>query len=172
MNACVPSIFNGRARSVLCEARDWEGLDAMAAERKAHPVGWEPFLETARKFGAPRDVMARLIGRTPDSTAKVRHPLPVSGGTVMACLPSVCYGLSSNCEAWCSRLLRCVRLVQADAYAGIECAREAAEVAARLKDAALFSRIQGMVSASSPAGLAIAQIRERFMQGAGAVGGR
>lgn len=56
---------------VLCEAHDWEGLDAMAGERKTHPVGWEPFLESARKHGAPREVLARLIGRTPDSAAKV-----------------------------------------------------------------------------------------------------
>ena len=40
--------------------------------------------------------------------------------------------------------------------------REAAEVAAKLGNTDLFARIQGAVTATSPAGLAIAQIRERF----------
>ncbi|GFH24549.1 uncharacterized protein HaLaN_22366, partial [Haematococcus lacustris] len=26
----------------LCEVRDWDALEAMAAERKQHPAGWEP----------------------------------------------------------------------------------------------------------------------------------
>jgi hypothetical protein len=43
----------------------------MAGERKTHPVGWEAFIETAKKYGATRDVLARLIARTPDSPAKV-----------------------------------------------------------------------------------------------------
>jgi hypothetical protein len=55
----------------LCDARDWEGLDVLAGERKVHPVGWEAFIETAKKYGATRDVVARLIARTPDSPAKV-----------------------------------------------------------------------------------------------------
>lgn len=42
----------------LAEARDWEALDALASEKKS-PVGWEPFLEVARAWGAPRDVQAR-----------------------------------------------------------------------------------------------------------------
>lgn len=42
----------------LAECHDWDGLDAFAAERKS-PIGWEPFLEVARKHGAPRDVHAR-----------------------------------------------------------------------------------------------------------------
>jgi hypothetical protein len=41
-------------------------------------------------------------------------------------------------------------------------AREAAEVAARLKDGDLLRRVSAMVSAASPAGLAIAQIKERL----------
>ena len=40
--------------------RDWEGLEAFAAERKS-PVGWEPFLQEARKGGAPREYMARCV---------------------------------------------------------------------------------------------------------------
>jgi hypothetical protein len=58
-------------------------------------------------------------------------------------------------------------LPQADLYTSIDCAREAAEVAARLRDTALFTRIQQAVSAQSPAGLAIAQIRERLLAGGG-----
>jgi hypothetical protein len=51
---------------------------------------------------------------------------------------------------------------KAAAYEAISCPREAAEVAAKLKDSALLNRIQDAVSANSPAGIAIAQIRERF----------
>ena len=43
----------------LCEAHDWEGLEEWAGERKASPIGWEPFLEKARQAGAPRDYLAR-----------------------------------------------------------------------------------------------------------------
>mmetsp|Transcript_11428 Transcript_11428/g.29770 ORF Transcript_11428/g.29770 Transcript_11428/m.29770 type:complete len:737 (+) Transcript_11428:2-2212(+) len=102
----------------LAEGHDWDGLDAFAAEKKS-PIGWEPFLEVARKHGAPRDVQARLISRQPDSSSK------------------------------------------AEQLAALDCTREAAEVAARLRDNALLGRISGMVSATSPAGLAIAQIKER-----------
>ncbi|WIA22377.1 hypothetical protein OEZ85_004684 [Tetradesmus obliquus] len=103
----------------LAAAHDWEALDAWAGERKS-PIGWEPFLQAAQKHGAPREVLARLIARMPDSRAK------------------------------------------ADAYEAISCPREAAEVAAKLRDGDLLARIQGAVSANSPAGIAIAQIRERF----------
>jgi hypothetical protein len=51
---------------------------------------------------------------------------------------------------------------KADAYEAISCPREAAEVAAKLKDSALLNRIQEAVSANSPAGVYIAQIRERL----------
>eukprot|EP00878_Enallax_costatus_P010209 GHUV01010657.1.p1 GENE.GHUV01010657.1~~GHUV01010657.1.p1 ORF type:complete len:418 (+),score=91.20 GHUV01010657.1:1911-3164(+) len=51
---------------------------------------------------------------------------------------------------------------KADAFEAIQCPREAAEVAAKLRDLDLFARIQNAVSANSPAGLAIAQIKERF----------
>lgn len=52
---------------------------------------------------------------------------------------------------------------KAGEYTTIDCTREAAEVAAKLRDADLFTSIQNAVSANSPAGLAIAQIRERAM---------
>jgi vacuolar protein sorting-associated protein 16 len=52
---------------------------------------------------------------------------------------------------------------KADAFEAIGAQREAAEVAAKLRDGDLFARIQGAVSANSPAGLAIAQLRERFV---------
>lgn len=42
----------------LSAARSWDGLDAFAAEKKS-PIGYEPFLEVAKKFGAPREVQAR-----------------------------------------------------------------------------------------------------------------
>jgi hypothetical protein len=51
---------------------------------------------------------------------------------------------------------------KAELLTDIECPREAAEVAAKLRDADLLTKIQGLVPASSPAGLAIAQIKERF----------
>jgi len=104
----------------LCEAHDWEGLEEWAGERKASPIGWEPFLEKARQAGAPRDYLARLIARLPDTPRK------------------------------------------AEEYASIDYAREAAEVAAKLRDGDLLARLSAAVSANSPAGLAIAQIRDRF----------
>lgn len=103
----------------LCEERQWPALDEFATERKS-PIGWEPFLQLAKKHGAPSDVLARIIAKMPDSIAK------------------------------------------AEAFSAIDCAREAAEVAAKLRDSDLFARIQGAVAANSPAGLAIAQIQERF----------
>jgi hypothetical protein len=54
---------------------------------------------------------------------------------------------------------------KAEAFSAIDHAREAAEVAARLKDGDLFSRIQAAVSAGSPAGLAIAQLRDKVQAG-------
>ncbi len=54
---------------------------------------------------------------------------------------------------------------KADLLTAIDCTREAAEVAAKLRDSDLFARIQGMVPATSSAGLAIAQIRDRFQAG-------
>lgn len=51
---------------------------------------------------------------------------------------------------------------KAEEYSALGYAREAAEVAAKLRDGDLFARVQGAVSANSPAGLAIAQIKERF----------
>lgn len=41
----------------LAAAHDWEGLEAFAAKRKTSPIGWQPFLEVARKHGAPRDYL-------------------------------------------------------------------------------------------------------------------
>ncbi|MEW5298634.1 MAG: hypothetical protein WDW36_001730 [Sanguina aurantia] len=106
---------------VLAEGHDWDGLELFAGERRTSPIGWEPFLEAAKKFHAPREYQARMIARLPDSAAK------------------------------------------AGEYTAIDCTREAAEVAAKLRDADLFTSIQNAVSANSPAGLAIAQIRERAM---------
>jgi hypothetical protein len=51
---------------------------------------------------------------------------------------------------------------KAEAFARIEYPREAAEVAAKLRDGDLFARISGAVTAGSPAALAIAQLRDRF----------
>ncbi len=62
----------------------------------------------------------------------------------------------------CTHLLTTCAHPQAEAYAGIEYTRQAAEVAAKLRDGDLFGRIQEAVSANSPAGLAIAQIKDRF----------
>jgi hypothetical protein len=46
---------------LLAEGRDWEGLQALAEEKRA-PVaggGWGPLLDAARRAGAPRAVVAR-----------------------------------------------------------------------------------------------------------------
>ena len=51
-------------------------------------------------------------------------------------------------------------IAKAECFTAIECTREAAEVAAKLKDQDLFARIQGL---SNTRGLAIAQ--ERFRTG-------
>lgn len=68
---------------------------------------------------------------------------------------------------------------KAEEYSALGYAREAAEVAAKLKDGDLLARLQGAVSTNSAAGLAIAQMRERFANtfsgsggGAGGAGGR
>jgi hypothetical protein len=50
---------------------------------------------------------------------------------------------------------------KAEAYAAINYEREGAELAVRMRDGDLFSRIQAAVSANSPAGVAIQQMRER-----------
>ncbi len=76
------------------------------------------------------------------------------------------------CGVWCPLHRLIARLPdsasKAEAYSAIEMAKEAAEVAARIRDGDLLRRISGAVSAASPAGLAIAQIKERFFAGAGA----
>ena len=54
---------------------------------------------------------------------------------------------------------------KAELLTAIDCPREAAEVAAKLRDGDLLARIQGLVPATSPAGLAISQIKERFQAG-------
>lgn len=54
---------------------------------------------------------------------------------------------------------------KAELLTAIDCPREAAEVAARLRDGDLFTRIQGLVPATTPAGIAISQIKERLQTG-------
>ena len=106
----------------LVEARDWDALDAWAAERgaKGPAMGWDAAVAAAQRGGAPREYAARLIARMPDGARK------------------------------------------AEAFAAIDCAREAAEVAARIRDGDLFARLTAAVNPGSAAGLAIAQVRERF----------
>ncbi|KAG2436636.1 hypothetical protein HXX76_006164 [Chlamydomonas incerta] len=104
----------------LAEARDWESLEGFATELRRSSIGWEPFIEAAKKWQAPSEYRARLVARLPDSPAK------------------------------------------AEEFSALGLAREAAEVAARIKDTDLFARIQSAVAAGSPAALAIAQIKERF----------
>ncbi|KAF5827151.1 Vps16, C-terminal region-domain-containing protein [Dunaliella salina] len=87
----------------LAEGHDWDGLDAFAAEKKS-PIGWEPFLEVARKHGAPRDVQARLISRQPDNSTKAeqlaalectREAAEVSGSCAACDQCAAC-----QCAAW------------------------------------------------------------------------
>ena len=51
---------------------------------------------------------------------------------------------------------------KAELYQSLDAARDAAEVAARLKDADLFSRIQALVPTSSPAFYSLQQMQQRF----------
>ena len=51
---------------------------------------------------------------------------------------------------------------KAELYQGLDAAREAAEVAAKLKDADLFGRIQALVPTSNPAFFTIQQMQQRF----------
>lgn len=43
----------------LAESKSWEALDEFAGERSKSPIGWEPFLEVAKKHHAPREYLAR-----------------------------------------------------------------------------------------------------------------
>ena len=45
----------------LCEEHNWEELDLFASERKS-PIGWEPFLQLAKKNNAPREEQSRWGG--------------------------------------------------------------------------------------------------------------
>ncbi len=42
----------------LCEEHGWEELDLFASERRS-PIGWEPFLQLAKRNAAPREVQSR-----------------------------------------------------------------------------------------------------------------
>lgn len=42
----------------LANAKDWEGLEAFAREKKS-PIGIEPFIATARSSGAPDETVSR-----------------------------------------------------------------------------------------------------------------
>lgn len=54
---------------------------------------------------------------------------------------------------------------KAEEYSTIDYQQQAAEVAAKLKDGDLFVRIQNAVSANSPAGVAIQQMKDRLQMG-------
>ncbi|KAG2424052.1 hypothetical protein HYH02_015233 [Chlamydomonas schloesseri] len=57
----------------LAEARDWESLEGFATELRRSPIGWEPFIEAAKKWQAPSEYRARLVARLPDSPAKAEE---------------------------------------------------------------------------------------------------
>ncbi|GIL65102.1 hypothetical protein Vafri_18928 [Volvox africanus] len=57
----------------LAEARDWESLEGFATELRRNPIGWEPFVEAAKKWNAPQDYTARLVARLPDSPSKAEE---------------------------------------------------------------------------------------------------
>lgn len=46
--------------TALAAAHEWDALDVFAGERKS-PIGLEPFVEVAQKYGAPRDVLIRCV---------------------------------------------------------------------------------------------------------------
>jgi hypothetical protein len=43
---------------VLAKAKDWEGLEAFAREKKS-PIGIEPFIAAAKIAGAPEETLSR-----------------------------------------------------------------------------------------------------------------
>lgn len=54
----------------LGRARDWDALEAFARERKASPIGMEPFIQACTSNEAPQHVVAGMIGRLPDLKAR------------------------------------------------------------------------------------------------------
>ncbi|KAI8468744.1 MAG: vacuolar protein sorting-associated protein 16 [Monoraphidium minutum] len=116
----------------LVEARDWEALDQWAAEKTKGP---------AMGWDAVLDAAQR--GGAP------REYQARAIGTDSAAPRAVIGHMPDSAK-------------KAEAFAAIDCPREAAEVAARIRDSDLFSRIQAAVAPGSAAGLAIAQVRERF----------
>jgi hypothetical protein len=42
----------------LAKAKDWEGLEAFAREKKS-PTGLDPFIATAKEAGAPEGTLSR-----------------------------------------------------------------------------------------------------------------
>ena len=42
----------------LVSAKDWEGLEAFAREKKS-PIGLDPFIASAKQAGAPQAVLSR-----------------------------------------------------------------------------------------------------------------
>ena len=42
----------------LAKAKDWEGLEAFAREKKS-PIGLDPFIATAKEAGAPEGTLSR-----------------------------------------------------------------------------------------------------------------
>ncbi len=42
----------------LAKAKDWEGLEAFAREKKS-PIGLDPFIATAKKAGSPEGTLSR-----------------------------------------------------------------------------------------------------------------
>ena len=42
----------------LISAKDWEGLEAFAREKKM-PIGLDPFIATAKQAGAPEATLSR-----------------------------------------------------------------------------------------------------------------
>ena len=53
----------------LCAAQEWRALQDLAQEKRS-PVGYGPFVETAKKFGAPQSVLATLIAKVSDPKAR------------------------------------------------------------------------------------------------------
>ncbi|KAK9907253.1 hypothetical protein WJX75_000093 [Coccomyxa subellipsoidea] len=56
----------------LAAAKDWEGLEVFAREKKS-PIGIEPFVAAAKQHGAPDATVSRIIARLPDGKRKAEE---------------------------------------------------------------------------------------------------
>ena len=57
----LKQLLHDTQMKALAKAKDWEGLEAFAREKKP-PIGLDPFIATAKEAGAPEGTLSRLVG--------------------------------------------------------------------------------------------------------------